>query len=307
MNSTEAPLHLGGAVFVYGRFDISHFVLSLMYLALAIYTAVMLFKLVCGRAAIIRWQRLFLVLSFVAALGRVVYFACAIPVREAFVVVPSHVLFVLSSAPAFLYSACYLIVLFVWIELHVTAGQADLKDPEFKIQRTRPIFLTIVALIWVAVVTLYVVDFAMFETKTTQVSTTTNLAEMVLIVFIALLYLATAIAFLIYGSRFYAELRRSGSKMFTVHSRRQRIVLEVQVITLVITLCFLIRGALTIWQIFLQEDVSASWYADLLYFSFLEFLPILMLTIILRPRIAVPNYVVVSSDTFSPLINTSYR
>lgn len=295
-----------GVLFEFGRYDIAHLVLAALYFILLCYAASILLKLLCGRAALIRWQKSFMIISLCGCIGRVAYFALAIPMRESKLAMPSHVMFVLNSAPAFLFFICYLIVLFVWIELFHTMNKTDLKDPSFKIRTMRPVFMTIVVLIWLTVFILYVLDFTYFDSHPLEVSVSTNLAEMTIIAFVALLYFVTAFAFLVYGTRFYAELRRTGAKVFTVQSRRQRIVLEVQIITMVFTLCFLVRGGLTIWQIFTSEALSAVWFSDLLYFGMLELLPMTMLVVILRPRQALPNYVVASSS-FSPLINTTYN
>ena len=167
----------------------------------------------------------------------------------------------------------------------------------------------------------------MFKSHSLEVSVHTNLVEMTIIVFISLLYLVSSIAFLIIGSRFYFELHKSGTSMFSVQvqrrgelaylvcmsltalaqSRRQRIILEVQIITAVLTLCFLLRAALTIWQIFSSVAISSYWYTDLLYFTFLELIPVSVLVVILRPRTVLPTYTGgVRSDTFSPIINQAY-
>jgi hypothetical protein len=58
--------------------------------------------------------------------------------------------------------------------------------------------------------------------------------------------------------------------MFTVQSRRQRIVLEVQIITGELTLCFMVRAGITIWQIFSPVAISGIYYTDALYFTLLE-------------------------------------
>jgi formate hydrogenlyase subunit 3/multisubunit Na+/H+ antiporter MnhD subunit len=116
---------------------------------------------------------------------------------------------------------CYLIVLFLWAEIYHTANKQDLKDPSLKIRNLKGVFLTVVALIWAAVIILYSLDFAMFESTHMQISMHTNVVEMTVIVLISLLYIVSAFAFLIYGVRFYLELHRAGNSMFTVQSRRQ--------------------------------------------------------------------------------------
>lgn len=202
---------------------------------------------------------------------------------------------------------CYVIVLFLWAELILTAGRKhDLRDPSLRIRELRPVFYTVWGLIWLSIVVLYTLDFVAFKAHTLAVSVHTNLAEMTLIVFISLLYLASAAGFLFIGSRFYLELHRAGTSMFSVQSRRQRIILEVQLITAVLTFCFLLRAALTIWQIFSTVAISSYWYTDLLYFTFLELIPIGVLVVILRPRTVLPTYDAVRSSAFSPIINQAY-
>ena len=298
-----------GVKFEYGRYDIAHLTLAILYLILFTYTAVILGKLFCGRAALIKWQRVLFVMALLGSVGRIAYFALAIPIRESKLRLPSHVLFLVNSMPAFLFFVCFLIVLFVWAELYHTAKAkpGDLRDPSFRIRSLRPVFLTIIFLIYVAIAVLYILDFTLFESQSQTVSVTNNLAEMSIVAFDALLYFASAMGFFIYGTVFMAELRKTGAKMFSVQSRRQRIVLEVQIITIVMTLCFLVRAGLTIWQVFTSVALSAVWFADLLYFSLLELMPMGLLIVILRPRQVVANYVVASASTFSPIINTTYR
>lgn len=81
----------------------------------------------------------------------------AVPMREGMMTMPSHVMFVLNSAPAFLYFLCYIIVLFLWAEVILTSGRKhDLRDPSLKIKELRPVFYAIWLFIWIALVTLYV-------------------------------------------------------------------------------------------------------------------------------------------------------
>ena len=150
----------------------------------------------------------------------------------------------------------------LWAEIYHTADTAKkkLKDPALVIRSLLPVFYTIVTFLTIVIVSLFLVDWIFFSAVHKTVSQHTNEAEMTLIVFTAGLYIVTSLAFLFYGIKFLVELKRSGNSMFTVKSRRQRIVLEVQIITAVFSVLFLCRGVLTLLQIFLDVVLSEYWY-----------------------------------------------
>jgi hypothetical protein len=261
------------------------------------------------RRSVIRWQLGFCAMLIVGSLGRIALCFLAVPLREGMLedVLDNRVMIALTFIPSLAFFINYLVILFLWAEIYHTSRREVVQDPSLTISRLAPIFKGLVAFIVLAFFGMFTADFSMYKASFEPVSVHTNVMEVAIACTMAGMYIVASFAFLVYGVRFYAELVRSGTPIFTKRTRRQRIVSEVQVITVTLAIAFIVRGTLTFYQLFTTEPISKVWYTDIVYFTCTEFAPLLMLLITVRPRIPTQTYRNKDDDSFSPIINTSYE
>uniref|UniRef100_A0A7S1YEU1 THH1/TOM1/TOM3 domain-containing protein n=1 Tax=Sexangularia sp. CB-2014 TaxID=1486929 RepID=A0A7S1YEU1_9EUKA len=291
-------------------FNYSHLILAVLYACLGLLGLASVLLLQFGpRRSTIRWQLGFCVVIVVGSIGRVFLCILSVPLREGMLhdVLDNRVMIALVFIPSLAYFINYLIILFLWAEIYHTSRQEIVQDPSLTISKLAPLFKRLVGAMLLLFLGLFTADFAMYKAAFEPVSVHTNAMEVAITVIVACMYLIASGAFLVYGVRFYAELVRAGTPIFTKRTRRQRIVAEVQMITVTLAIAFIVRATLTLYQLFTPRPISSVWYTDIVYFTCTEVLPLLLLLITVRPRIPTQTYRNKDDDSFSPIINTSYE
>jgi hypothetical protein len=94
------------------------------------------------------------------------------------------------------------------------------------------------------------------------------------------LYVLSALGFLLYGGRFYFKFSRERKPLLA--KMRQTVLPKVKYLTLMLSLCFLIRGGMTLSN-GISNWTNGLWWIDLVYYALLEVIPIVLMLLILRP------------------------
>lgn len=199
-------------------------------------------------------------------------------VRHHEIIIPNYINIVIGSMPAYIFISCYLIILFLWIEIY-----HDISGSYSSI--LRPIFFISQGLIYTIVIVLNILNVLLYKRGKDK---NPNIFEMVvespfekaLHIFLAVLYSLSAFGFLIYGSCFYCNITREKKPLLLRF--RQTVLPKIRNLTILCSICFLFRGALTLWN-GIQDWPRGKWWVDPLYYSLLEILPILLMMIVLRP------------------------
>lgn len=167
-----------------------------------------------------------------------------------------------------------MLILFLWAEIYHDVSQ----EMQIKMQR---IYFGIQGVLYGLITILFVVD--VFTTKSeykAQVEIVSG-PEIAVMVIDSTLYIATALAFIIYGIGFYYKFTRVNRALLV--KMRQTILPKVKYFTALCSLCFLVRGGLT-----LSNSVSNwprnFWWFDLCYYGLLEIVPIILMLFILRAK-----------------------
>lgn len=180
--------------------------------------------------------------------------------------------------PAYIFISCYLIILFLWIEIY-----HDISGSYSSI--LRPIFFISQGLIYTIVIVLNVLNIILYKSDKDKKPKTFEMVvespfEKALHIFLAVLYSLSAFGFLIYGLCFYCNITREKKPLLLRF--RQTVLPKIRNLTILCSICFLIRGALTLWN-GIEDWPRGKWWVDPLYYFLLEILPILLMMIVLRP------------------------
>jgi hypothetical protein len=261
----------------HAEYDISHFVLTGLYILLLFAIGHRMYRLKTTGNLSHLWQRTFMTMLLLGTITRTIFFALQPYVMEDKIQMLNFVNLALNLVPSFFFFSCYLIILFLWAEIYHNAYGGGEKN----IQRLRPIYFTVTAVMYLIVITLLGLDWILYDSVhdgKSNVPDASTLMEKILFCFDGGLYITTAIGFVVYGGRFYAKFLHGGPLLTKM---RDTVLPKVKILTLLCTLCFVARAVITIVGTFMP---LADWvWLDLVYFFCLELIPLILMLVILRP------------------------
>lgn len=180
------------------------------------------------------------------------------------------------TLPAFIFFSCYLLILFLWIEIYNDISGLNTRF-------LKPIFFITQGLMYLTLFTLYTLNIVLnFEKKPKlrHPFSVESPFEKAIHILISCIYFFSAIGFLIYGSRFYCNLTREKRPLLARF--RQTVLPTIRNLTIICSFCFIVRGVLT-FSNGIVDWPRGKWWVDPFYFLFLEIIPIVLMIVVLKP------------------------
>lgn len=255
-------------------YNVSHFVLAGLYFALTLVTlGLVVVKALRGSLREL-WKVFFFLFVIFAAVLRGLWALFDPLMLMKTVQISNRTDLFLDLFPSILFFACYLILLFLWVELYHYPARAGLR-----IHSLRFHLFFVLGLMFCIFGVLFVVDLVVFDSSWVSIAGPANIVERILILYIATLYLVTCVAFTVYGLLVLVPLWRSptGSS-----AKRRDMLLRLLGLTMLIMVIFLVRAAFVFIGFFSNWSFVA--YFDLLYYVTCEVLPIVTMFFILLYR-----------------------
>jgi hypothetical protein len=250
------------------RYDAVHFVVALEYVSLIFLSLYCLFR-VWRAGNQQKWQKAFHPLLLLGTALRAVFFFLQPFVMEQTISIANRANMFLNYLPSFFFFSDYMIVLFLWAEIYHFRL-------EVRVNRLRPIFWTLTALMYILVIIIFVLDFTVSKKVYLSSSEPASVFEQVLMTYDASIYFLSSLAFLVYAAGVYFRL---GS----VPSETRRVLLRrILFIAGMISLCFIARAVLVLYNSWVNLNTSDAWWFDGVYFTLLEVLPLCMMILILH-------------------------
>jgi hypothetical protein len=266
------------------RYDIVHWVLAVIYFLLFLISLGVVGRLIRKNHWNLRWQKVFHPLFWGGCLIRSVFFLLAPFIMENTVVLDNKVNVVLNTLPTYFFFSDYLIILFLWAEIYHYAQEKEAPT----IQRLQPIFFGVNIVMYVILGILYALDWILNrDHEYFPIAMAANTEQRIIWIFGVAIYTFTSVGFLVYGARIYYKF----SRLPTYSPKRQRVLRKIQIITVLVSLCFIIRVVIIILGSVIWSW-SEYWWLDGAYFFLLEVVPLLMMLQLLhgedpkKPRIA---------------------
>jgi Flp pilus assembly pilin Flp len=244
----------------------SEYGLAVGYGAIALVAAIQLIRIQM-RVPEYGWttQKVFHLLNFLVASLRLGVFACWQKVQMAD---PPVVQAVLTDLPGLLFFSTYTLLVLFWAEIYHQARSL----PTSKL---RPIFVTANAVV-------YLVQAGLWVFTSVATGEAVEVGRIAGCVFLAIVSIAAALGFLVYGGRLFLMLRR-----FPVESRgRTKKLREVGFVTVICATCFTVRAVIVAWSALDKQDADLDVWQhpllDIIYYSFVEIVPSALVLFILR-------------------------
>lgn len=188
--------------------------------------------------------------------------------------IPNKAAFVLGTMPPFLFLSCYILILFLWAEIY---HEIDVNSQK----KLQLIYFGTQGLLYGLVVILFLVDIFTTPSEYKSQVEIGSPPERAVMVIDASLYIVTALAFLVYGICFWYKFTHVNRALLV--KMRHSILPKVKYFTALCSLCFLVRGGLTLSNA-ISNWPSYFWWFDLCYYLLLEIVPICMMLLILRAK-----------------------
>jgi hypothetical protein len=182
----------------------------------------------------------------------------------------------LNIFPSVLFFSCYLILLFIWVELYHYPVRGRMR-----IHHLRVHLWVVLGVMFAIFLVLFLVDLIVFPSKLVSISSPSNVVERILILFVAAIYVITCVAFTVYGFLVLVPLWRTKGGADSAGKRRD-MLLRLLALTMLIMIIFLVRAAMVFIGYF--SNWSFISFFDLLYYVTCEILPIFMMFFILLYR-----------------------
>ena len=190
------------------------------------------------------------------------------------ILMPNSAAFVMGTLPPFLFLSCYMLILFLWAEIYhdVAVDQQP---------RMQYIYFGIQGVLYSLVTILFIVDIFTTKNEYAPQVEIASVPERIVMVLDSSLYILTALAFLIYGLGFYYKFTRVNRALLV--KMRHSILPKVKYFTALCSLCFLVRGGMTLSNA-VSNWPARFWWFDLCYYGLLEILPVTLMLFILRAK-----------------------
>lgn len=210
-------------------------------------------------------QKIFHLLNFMVSGLRALVFAFRAPIQ----LFPELVRSVLLDLPGLLFFSTYTLLVLFWAEIYYQARSLPVSS-------LRPAFAIVNAIVYAVQVSLWVANAVYTEPEQHQ------LAREASGCFLAIVSVAAASGFLLYGGRLFLMLRR-----FPIESRgRRKKLREVGLVTSICATCFLFRSIIVAWSTFDQADADLDVLGhpllNIVYYSGAEIIPSALVLYILR-------------------------
>jgi len=249
------------------RYDIVHYLLAGLYIFLVFLCLAVVVRLIIQNRWNLRWQKLFHPLLMIGCLVRASFFALQPFIMEDDLRMDNKLNMILNTFPSFIFFSNYLIILFLWAEIYHYAHE----DSHVGIEKLQPIFIGMTTTIYGVIFLLYALDYLLFSPQYMNVSWNSNPVEDAILVFGVVIYAITSIGFVLYGLRIYFKF--SSVPVYT--STRKQVLRKIQVISMLVSLCFITRCVLILLGIF--TNLSQYWFFDGLYYFLLELVPLFLM------------------------------
>lgn len=204
--------------------------------------------------------------------------------------------FYLNLSPSFLFFSNYVVLLFVWAELYHYHGMT--------IYRLRAHLAVTLGCMYLLVLVLFLVDMIGYDSVAVPISSPQNVPQHILIIYLAVLYIATSTAFGVYAYLILVPLARR-HQHHDSNVDRARLIRRLLSLTGLIVFIFLFRAAMVFIGFFDNWSVI-NWF-DLVYYGTCEILPLFLMLFILLYRPAKPNAMPGARDATptdrTPLVN----
>eukprot|EP01114_Cavostelium_apophysatum_P000820 TRINITY_DN10721_c0_g1_i1.p1 TRINITY_DN10721_c0_g1~~TRINITY_DN10721_c0_g1_i1.p1 ORF type:complete len:312 (+),score=30.33 TRINITY_DN10721_c0_g1_i1:96-1031(+) len=260
---------------VHKPYDSIHFLLCGLYLLLTLISLAILIRLAAKKHLHLVWQKSFHPLLILGALVRAAYFGIAAYAIEGQLKISNRVDVILNTLPSFFFFSDYLILLFLWAEIYHNAYRKT-SGTKPAMSRLTPSFVVLNVVMYLVLLCLYIADFVADSQVDLPVSFTSNNIETATFAYTGGVYLLTSVGFLIYGGRIYFKF----SQMRMNTKARKKVLGKIQLITALVVSCFIARSIIVLIGTF--KNLSLQWYFDLLYFFFLEIIPLIMMLYVLH-------------------------
>jgi len=142
---------------------------------------------------------------------------------------------------------------------------------------------------------LYVINFTV--TGNNSENSRYNPTEKVIIIFSSLVYLVTALGFLLYGCKVYFKLRGKHS----LHTQSRQLVLQrIKFIASTVSICFMIRAIFVFTTVWVHVPLMDEWWFFCIYYVALELFPLVMMVRLLhgKKRKDVNRHTISDGSTF---------
>jgi len=214
-------------------------------------------------------QKLFLFLTMLSSLVRCAFFAVVPYLDQGNFFMENFeepAFTILDTLPGALYFSTYTLLILFWAEIIHHARNQSISFP----QKLRPIFMTINVLVYLFLGAFWLLLYFLS-------SSLTQLLDILLNVYMAIIYLGAALGFIVYGGRLYLML-----KQFPIESRgRQSKLKEVGWVTVICTTVFSLRALLLLVITFVtQIELNDIFIA--VYYALVEVIPALLVLYVLR-------------------------
>jgi len=176
--------------------------------------------------------------------------------------------------PSFFFLSLYAVILFTWMEIYHSPSndhKANLK----------PIYIYASCTIYLACIGIMIGDIVLGGQES-FLPLPDTLLQRSLNTFDGILYLVLTIGYLIYGGSFY--IRFSYQKTPLLSQMKEHILPRVKILTSLTTVCFIIRGIVTIESTWRPWPSRMFWWIDLLYYVTLEIVPAVCMLMVLQQK-----------------------
>jgi len=275
-------------------YDGVHIILSVLYFILVVFCITNIVRLWSKIQRQLPWNRIFYPLLLAGCIIRCVFNFLQPFSMEKELYIPEQIDNILSFLPSFIFFTTYLLILFRWAEIyhlalpHHSSTQLSITTTPTTSSNSvtlRRIFFTLITIMYLSVVSLFIVDFTMYPLVVKPYSETSNVIEKVIGLYDASLYLLTSLGFVVYGVKIFHSFR---NKNYYSHSgyqlspARNIVIRRIVIITVLVVFSFSTRGCIAIWSVICMPGVSEMWWFDFAYYCSLEIVPLLLMLRILR-------------------------
>eukprot|EP01117_Protostelium_nocturnum_P016397 TRINITY_DN6492_c0_g1_i1.p1 TRINITY_DN6492_c0_g1~~TRINITY_DN6492_c0_g1_i1.p1 ORF type:complete len:315 (-),score=66.76 TRINITY_DN6492_c0_g1_i1:25-969(-) len=260
------------------RYNSIHFVLAGIYFMLFIFSILFFVRLLRHTHMTFSWQRFFHPTLSLGCIIRSAFFTLQPFIATGVIEVPQRLNLFLNLLPTYLFFACYLIILFLWAEIYHKSAWRSRSAHYF-----RPLYLGIVAFIFLVVFILEALDWAHKQPPLTieqqRYPLNVGVYQTSISLFALFLYSCVGLGFLIYGLMVWRAVAQRSS--FATESSGQHIKHKVVFLTVLINICFFSRIGLITWALIITSP-STWWWFDGSYFLALEVVPLVLMLMVLH-------------------------
>jgi len=249
------------------RYDLVHITLAALYILLFLLCFTVVIRLVIKGNWNLRWQKFFHPVIMLGCLIRATFFLLQPFIMEHVLNLQNQVNMVLNTFPSFLFFTNYLIILFLWAEIYHYASEAS----HVGIEKLKPIFLVITLSMYSVVAVLYSLDFILYPPQYLNVSMAQTKVERAVYIFGVSIYTLTSVGFILYGIGIYFKV----SSMPVYTNTRKQVLRKIQVISMLVSLCFITRSGIIVAGVIFP--LSVYWWFDGVYYLIWELVPLVLM------------------------------